>query len=105
MEGYAAFNKLYGALFSVDPPSRFAVQVHAEPCRMQRGLTWLPSPQVPGPPRVRFRAAPAGRRPLHVQSFSRWAPANIGPYSQATTIEVGCTDALMGVGGCGMGMA
>ena len=27
----------------------------------------------------------AGRRALHVQSISRWAPACIGPYSQATS--------------------
>ena len=29
------------------------------------------------------------RNNLHVQSFSKWAPANIGPYSQANLIAKG----------------
>lgn len=28
-----------------------------------------------------------GRSALHVQSLSYWAPANIGPYSQAITVR------------------
>ena len=28
-----------------------------------------------------------GRRSMHVQSHSEWAPANIGPYSQAYTVS------------------
>ena len=28
-----------------------------------------------------------GRVNLHVQSFSKWAPANIGPYSQVNTLS------------------
>ena len=27
-----------------------------------------------------------GRSSMHVQSYSEWAPANIGPYSQAYTV-------------------
>ena len=30
------------------------------------------------------------RRSLHVQSHSEWAPANIGPYSQAYTVRSMC---------------
>ena len=29
----------------------------------------------------------AGRVNLHVQSFSKWAPANIGPYSQSNLLS------------------
>eukprot|EP00353_Schmidingerella_taraikaensis_P001979 CAMPEP_0185598902 /NCGR_PEP_ID=MMETSP0434-20130131/82317_1 /TAXON_ID=626734 ORGANISM="Favella taraikaensis, Strain Fe Narragansett Bay" /NCGR_SAMPLE_ID=MMETSP0434 /ASSEMBLY_ACC=CAM_ASM_000379 /LENGTH=51 /DNA_ID=CAMNT_0028228061 /DNA_START=342 /DNA_END=497 /DNA_ORIENTATION=+ len=28
-----------------------------------------------------------GRQNLHVQGFSRWAPANIGPYSQGNLLS------------------
>lgn len=38
---------------------------------------------------VASHCAPKDRRTLHVQSISRWAPANIGPYSQAVTAAVG----------------
>jgi enamine deaminase RidA (YjgF/YER057c/UK114 family) len=31
-----------------------------------------------------------GRRGLHVQSLSYWAPANIGPYSQAVIVSTHC---------------
>ena len=31
--------------------------------------------------------AESGRSSLHVQSHSEWAPANIGPYSQAYTVR------------------
>ncbi len=33
-----------------------------------------------------IHAGAQGRRVLHVQSISRWAPCCIGPYSQATTL-------------------
>ena len=35
-----------------------------------------------------------GRRALHVQSRSYWAPANIGPYSQAYSVRVPAADEL-----------
>ncbi|KAL8814028.1 MAG: hypothetical protein Q9223_006721, partial [Gallowayella weberi] len=38
-------------------------------------------------------APDATRQHLHVQSMSYWAPANIGPYSQATSVPVGNHDA------------
>ncbi len=30
----------------------------------------------------------SGRSSMHVQSHSEWAPANIGPYSQAYTVSM-----------------
>ena len=30
----------------------------------------------------------SGRSSMHVQSHSEWAPANIGPYSQAYTVSL-----------------
>ena len=34
----------------------------------------------------------ANKETMHVQSISHWAPANIGPYSQATMVSVSCRD-------------
>lgn len=33
-------------------------------------------------------ATGGGRRSMHVQSHSEWAPANIGPYSQAYSVSI-----------------
>ena len=32
---------------------------------------------------------PLPRKAMHVQSHSEWAPANIGPYSQAYSVSAG----------------
>lgn len=37
-----------------------------------------------------LRNPQAFREILHVQSISHWAPACIGPYSQASTFQIGC---------------
>lgn len=70
---FAAANKAYAEFFGVSPPSRACVGVDLPEgvgvmleCVARKGNT---------------------RRALHVQGLSYWAPANIGPYSQAITVE------------------
>jgi len=43
-----------------------------------------------------------GRVNLHVQSFSKWAPANIGPYSQGNTIKPNQNKVMLLAGSIGM---
>ncbi|KAI1402342.1 adenine nucleotide alpha hydrolases-like protein [Hypoxylon fuscum] len=73
MDDFPKVNKLYGALFrEPNPPARVTIQTsHLSFARLAVILTVQP------------RMKREERRGLHVQSRSYWAPANIGPYSQA----------------------
>lgn len=81
---FPAFNAVYRTYFGAAPPSRACVAV----------------PLGEGGARVLLDAVahhdtqPPRRRALHVQSRSYWAPANIGPYSQAV-----CTDHRVWIAG------
>ncbi|KAM5129697.1 diphthine--ammonia ligase isoform 2-T2 [Mantella aurantiaca] len=83
MDDFAAINAEYGRLFPVAPPARVCVQ-----CCLPRDtlfkmdvLFWLP---------VACRDDFATEKiAMHVQSISHWAPANIGPYSQAVRVGGG----------------
>ncbi|KAF5387982.1 hypothetical protein D9615_000523 [Tricholomella constricta] len=71
---FARVNAIYSTFFGSSPPARACVAV-----------------DLPLPIRVRLdciafvESSPTDRQALHVQSLSYWAPANIGPYSQAIT--------------------
>jgi diphthine-ammonia ligase len=75
MELFPVVNAIYASYFGASPPARACVAVDL-------------------PPNIRLRleclafniARPHERQPLHVQSLSYWAPANIGPYSQAIKV-------------------
>ncbi|XP_005099215.1 diphthine--ammonia ligase isoform X2 [Aplysia californica] len=68
---FAAVNSVYKTYFDINPPVRLCIQA----C--------LP-PNVPLQLDCQGRASPSeDRRTMHVQALSHWAPANIGPYSQA----------------------
>jgi diphthine-ammonia ligase len=76
---FAAANKTYAEFFNVSPPSRACVGVDLPEgvnvmleCIARRDNT---------------------RKALHVQGLSYWAPANIGPYSQAVTVRPAFHDA------------
>jgi diphthine-ammonia ligase len=75
MDHFNRVNTVYGTYFGTSPPSRACVAV-----------------DLPSPIRVRLDCiayaedGPKERQALHVQSLSYWAPANIGPYSQAVTV-------------------
>lgn len=70
---FAAANKTYAEFFGVSPPSRACVGV-----------------DLPEGVNVMLECVARKdntRKALHVQGLSYWAPANIGPYSQAVTVE------------------
>lgn len=73
---FTRINVVYGKYFGSSPPSRACVAV-----------------DLPHPVRVRldctafFEPTPSARQALHVQGLSYWAPANIGPYSQAIVAD------------------
>ena len=75
---FAAVNVIYATFFGSSPPARACVSV-----------------DLPQPIRVRLECIafdenhPSDRQALHVQGLSYWAPANIGPYSQAITVRIG----------------
>ncbi|KAF9451656.1 adenine nucleotide alpha hydrolases-like protein [Macrolepiota fuliginosa MF-IS2] len=72
MDLFTNINSVYGRYFGTSPPSRACVAV-----------------DLPHPIRVRLDCtafvedSAMARQALHVQGLSYWAPANIGPYSQA----------------------
>ncbi|KAI0774189.1 hypothetical protein C8Q74DRAFT_1201149 [Fomes fomentarius] len=76
MDLFARVNAVYATYFGTSPPARACVAV-----------------DLPSPIRVRLdcvayaERTPADRQALHVQGLSYWAPANIGPYSQAVTVD------------------
>ena len=80
MDDFGAVNAIYSTMFGTSPPSRACVGV-----------------RLPLGTRVRMdcfafddsavKETPLKRQALHVQSVSYWAPANIGPYSQAIQVR------------------
>lgn len=83
MAAFPAVNKAYGALFSrPDPPARMTVGLGD---KLPPGAQVMLSVEAwRGPGRLRDG--------LHVQSRSYWAPANIGPYSQAIAVPAALRD-------------
>jgi uncharacterized protein (TIGR00290 family) len=85
MSDFPAVNAIYGALFSdaPNPPARVTIAVGDGFLPRGRGIAVY----------LAVHTAPdrdgADRQGLHVQSRSYWAPANIGPYSQAISWRVG----------------
>lgn len=81
MDLFLRVNAVYAKFFGVSPPARACVGV-----------------DLPDGIRVRLECiafaetTSFGRQSLHVQGLSYWAPANIGPYSQAITV---CQDSLI----------
>ena len=77
MSQFQAINPVYGESFAFpSPPARVTIacaDVLPRGCDVMLGVTYIQSNLT----------ADAPRRGLHVQSRSYWAPANIGPYSQA----------------------
>ncbi|KAG2757390.1 hypothetical protein P692DRAFT_201843350 [Suillus brevipes Sb2] len=72
-EVFAAANKTYAEFFGVSPPSRACVGVD-----LPEGVNVMLEC---------IARKDNTRKALHVQGLSYWAPANIGPYSQAVTVE------------------
>ncbi|KAI0677159.1 hypothetical protein C8Q78DRAFT_1065776 [Trametes maxima] len=76
MDLFARVNAVYATYFGTSPPARACVAA-----------------DLPSPIRVRLDCvafaedSPHARQALHVQGLSYWAPANIGPYSQAIVAD------------------
>ncbi|KAK7536673.1 hypothetical protein IWX49DRAFT_253599 [Phyllosticta citricarpa] len=80
MSLFATLNPIYGALFKAPiPPARVTVACGDS---LPSGVDVMLSCTVD----LVGSAGAGGRRGLHVQSRSYWAPANIGPYSQAVAV-------------------
>ncbi|KAI0383673.1 adenine nucleotide alpha hydrolases-like protein [Hypomontagnella monticulosa] len=78
MADFPTINKIYGALFrEPNPPARVTISCGGHLGLKDADITILLTVQ----PQMRHEE----RRGLHVQSRSYWAPANIGPYSQAVS--------------------
>lgn len=79
MADFAIINTIYGALFPLpNPPARITVACGDA---LPQGTDVLISIII-------SKLPPATHRALHVQSRSYWAPANIGPYSQAVAVRL-----------------
>lgn len=85
MSDFATINTIYSRLFQhPNPPSRVTISCGEA---LHSGQTMLLHLNV-----CSSSAASKYRKALHVQSRSYWAPANIGPYSQAQSFPVGVSD-------------
>ncbi|KAF7663865.1 hypothetical protein LDENG_00199590, partial [Lucifuga dentata] len=78
MEDFGPVNTVYKKHFGVNPPARVCVQAPLPPGQLLQMDCLLHD--WTGPPED---GSFHKREALHVQSLSHWAPANIGPYSQA----------------------
>ncbi|KAI8907312.1 hypothetical protein EDD86DRAFT_184112, partial [Gorgonomyces haynaldii] len=67
LSDFANLNKIYGSFFTTEPPTRVTVGASIK-SRVRMDVVAYRDPK---------------KENLHVQSISYWAPANIGPYSQA----------------------
>ncbi|TLD28371.1 hypothetical protein PspLS_03820 [Pyricularia sp. CBS 133598] len=85
MADFPAVNAVYGSLFvAPNPPSRVTISsgnLLPSGCDIYISLSVLDVPT----PAIMDTSVRDG---LHVQSRSYWAPANIGPYSQAITLPL-----------------
>lgn len=86
MPDFASVNKVYNKFFTTpNPPSRVTVACgDALPAGVDVMLS-ITAARTPPPDSTSpaSQSKKAERQGLHVQSRSYWAPANIGPYSQA----------------------
>ena len=76
MDLFVRVNAVYGNYFGSSPPARACVAVDL-PEGLRIKLDCIAYAET----------KPEDRQALHVQGLSYWAPANIGPYSQAVTVR------------------
>jgi diphthine-ammonia ligase len=86
MSLFAPANAVYSTYFGTSPPSRATVAVPLpQGSRIRLEVVGYDDRLSPG---LRSDAVRADRQALHVQGLSYWAPANIGPYSQAVIVSL-----------------
>ncbi|KAL4076098.1 hypothetical protein J3A83DRAFT_4224936 [Scleroderma citrinum] len=82
---FSAVNTAYSAFFGASPPARACVGVGGSVTL--HCVAWIPERTAEHLNGTKSECSEKGtRKSLHVQSMSYWAPANIGPYSQAINI-------------------
>lgn len=87
MRHYTAINSEYLKLFrGSNPPVRICVQAPLPPSTpvLLEALGYRMSPQQSDEQTNHS----CKRHTMHVQGVSHWAPANIGPYSQAVRVNI-----------------
>ncbi|KAK9959324.1 hypothetical protein ABG768_009454 [Culter alburnus] len=82
METFSQINSVYCTFFKHNPPARVCVQASL-PFGQQLLMDVLLHERMAACENDSFPP----RDTLHVQSLSHWAPANIGPYSQAVRVQ------------------
>ncbi|XP_075964432.1 diphthine--ammonia ligase isoform X2 [Anarhichas minor] len=82
MEDFVPLNTVYKKHFGINPPARVCVQAPL-PAGQLLQMDCLLHDWTEPPEEGCFHQ----REALHVQSLSHWAPANIGPYSQALRVD------------------
>ncbi|WVQ98311.1 hypothetical protein IAU59_005434 [Kwoniella sp. CBS 9459] len=90
MSDFLPANTVYKTYFGTSPPSRATVAVPLQNGRIRVevvGFDDAPSSSAVDDGRSARSALVGGRSALHVQGLSYWAPANIGPYSQAVMVN------------------
>ncbi|KAJ8086782.1 hypothetical protein PM082_005607 [Marasmius tenuissimus] len=81
MDYFPRVNAVYSSFFGTSPPARACVAVDLPAgVRVRLDCIAIEESSGTGEPEIR-------RQSLHVQSQSYWAPANIGPYSQAIVVR------------------
>ncbi|WWD21739.1 hypothetical protein CI109_106226 [Kwoniella shandongensis] len=79
-------NEVYKTYFGTSPPSRATVAVPLERGRVRVEVVGFDDRTLSGEGSGSGQSV-GGRSGLHVQGLSYWAPANIGPYSQAVVVN------------------
>ncbi|XP_061650843.1 diphthine--ammonia ligase isoform X2 [Phyllopteryx taeniolatus] len=82
MEDFGQLNAVYKNHFTTNPPARVCVQASLPAGQLLQMDCLLHKWTEPAAEDCFHR-----REALHVQSLSHWAPANIGPYSQALRVD------------------
>ncbi|XP_019728189.1 diphthine--ammonia ligase isoform X1 [Hippocampus comes] len=82
MEDFGPLNGVYKNHFATNPPARVCVQASLPAGHLLQMDCLLHKWTEPATEDCFHR-----REALHVQSLSHWAPANIGPYSQALRVD------------------
>ncbi|KAH7887634.1 hypothetical protein F5I97DRAFT_862930 [Phlebopus sp. FC_14] len=82
---FAAANSAYTAYFGASPPARACVGIGVNRVTLDC-VAWVPGHFDKVAEVTKIQGEQGERKALHVQSLSYWAPANIGPYSQAISI-------------------
>ena len=78
MAAFGEINRAYATHFRYRPPTRTCVEAAVAVDGDESAAAGMI---------VEWHASKRDRASMHVQSISEWAPANIGPYSQASTLD------------------